>query len=134
MHRKGMVKDTVETTVIDDVYRDGIQAIRDRDFERAVTLLAPYKDYNTAVAYLAVDRNYNAMEILERQKKSPEVNYMLAILKSRLGDIPGAVQCYLEACAADRVYVSRGNLDPEISTLIRMYGLNGQDDENDWME
>ena len=134
MHRKGMVKDTVETTVIDDVYRDGIQAIRDRDFERAVALLAPYKDYNTAVAYLAVDRNYNAMEILERQKKSPEVDYMMAILKSRLGDIQGAVQCYLEACAADRVYVSRGNLDPEISTLIRMYGLNRQDDEADWME
>ena len=129
-----MVKDTVETTVIDDVYRDGVQAIRDRDFERAVALLAPYKDYNTAVAYLAVDRNYNALEILERQKKSPEVDYMMAILKSRLGDIQGAVQCYLEACAADRVYVSRGNLDPEISTLIRMYGLNGQDDEDDWME
>ena len=134
MHRKGMVKDTVETTVVDDVYRDGVQAIRDRDFERAVTLLAPYKDYNTAVAYLAVDRNYNALEILERQKKSPEVDYMMAILKSRLGDVQGAVQSYLAACAADRVYVSRGNLDPEISTLIRMYGLNGQDDEDDWME
>lgn len=134
MHRKGMVKDTVETTVVDDVYRDGVQAIRDRDFERAATLLAPYKDYNTAVAYLAIDRNYNALEILERQKRSPEVNYMMAILKSRLGDIPGAVQSYLAACAADRVYVSRGNLDPEISTLIRMYGLNKQDDEDDWME
>ena len=134
MHRKGMVKDTVQTTVIDDVYQDGVQAIRDRDFERAVTLLAPYKDYNTAVAYLAVDRNHNALEILERQRRSPEVDYMMAILKSRLGDVQGAVQCYLAACAADRVYVSRGNLDPEISALIRMYGLNKQDDENDWIE
>ena len=134
MHRKGMVKDTVQTTVVDDVYQDGIQAIRDRDFERAVTLLAPYKDYNTAVAYLAMDRNYNALEILERQPRSPEVYYMMAILKSRLGDIQDAVQCYMAACEADRVYVSRGNLDPEISTLIRMYGLNEQDEEDDWIE
>ena len=131
MHRKGMVKDTVETTVLDDVYQDGLQAIRDRDFERAVALLAPYRDYNAAVAYLALDRNYNALEILERQPETPEVLYMLAILKSRLGDIPGAVRCYVEACRKDPVYVSRGNLDPEISVLIKMYNLNRQDDEFD---
>lgn len=130
MHRKGMVKDTVETTVLDDVYQAGLQAIRDRDFEHAVELLAPYRDYNTAVAYLAIDRNYNALEILERQPDSPEVQYMLAILKSRLGDITGAVNCYLEACRKDPVYVSRGNLDPEISVLIKMYNLNRQDDDD----
>ena len=129
MHRKGMVKDTVETTVLDDVYQEGLQAIRDRDFERAVELLAPYKDYNTAVAYLAMDRNYNALEILERQPESPEVQYMLAILKSRLGDVTGAVNSYLEACRKDPVYVSRGNLDPEISVLIKMYNLNRQEDD-----
>lgn len=129
MHRKGMVKDTVETTVLDDVYQDGLQAIRDRDYERAVELLAPYKDYNTAVAFLALDRNYNALEILERQPESPEVQYMLAILKSRLGDVQGAVNCYLEACRKDPVYVSRGNLDPEISVLIKMYNLNRQEDD-----
>ena len=130
MHRKGMVKDTVETTVLDDVYQAGLQAIRDRDFEHAVELLAPYRDYNTAVAYLAIDRNYNALEILERQPDSPEVQYMLAILKSRLGDVAGAVRCYVEACRKDPVYVSRGNLDPEISVLIKMYNLNRQDDDD----
>lgn len=130
MHRKGMVRDTVETTILDDVYQDGLQAIRDRDFERAVDLLAPYRDYNTAVAYLALDRNYSALEILQRQPESPEVLYMLSILKSRLGDVPDAVRCYLEACRLDPVYVSRGNLDPEISALIRMYKLNEQDDDD----
>lgn len=129
MHRKGMVRDTVETTVLDDVYQEGLQAIRDRDFEHAIDLLAPYKDYNTAVAYLALDRNYSALQILERQPESPEVLYMLSILKSRLGDVPGAVQCYVEACRKDPVYVARGNLDPEISALIKMYNLNRQDDD-----
>ena len=132
MHRKGMVKDTVETTLPDEVYQAGLQAIRDRDFERAVELLAPYKDYNTAVACLATDRNYSALDILERQPASPEVLYMLAILKSRTGDIPGAVQCYVDACRQDPVYVSRGNLDPEISALIKLYKLHRQNDDPEW--
>ena len=128
-----MVKDTVHTTELDSLYMRGVQAIRDRDYEAAVTILRPYKDYNTAVAYCALDYNASAMDILKDLPRTAQVDYMMAILKSRLGDIQGAVKCYLEACAADRVYVSRGNLDPEISTLIRMYGLNGQDDD-DWME
>ena len=31
LHRKGMVKDTVHTTVLDSIYMDGVQAIRDRE-------------------------------------------------------------------------------------------------------
>ena len=132
LHRKGMVKDTIQTTVLDDVYAEGLQALRDRDYEKAVTILAPYNDYNTAVAYCALDRNYNALEILEKEEKTGEVNYMLAILKSRTGDIQGAVQCYMEACRQNPMYISRGNLDPEISVLIKTYGLNKQDDEEYW--
>lgn len=132
LHRKGMVKDTVQTTVVDDVYAAGLQALRDRDYEKAVELLAPYRDYNTAVAYCSLDRNYNALEILEKEEKTAEVNYMLAILKSRIGDIQGAVQCYMEACRQNPVYISRGNLDPEISVLIKTYGLNKQEEEDYW--
>lgn len=132
LHRKGMVKDTVQTTVLDDVYAAGVQALRDRDFELAVDLLAPYGDYNTAVAYLAMDRNYNALQILEKQEKTAEVNYMLAILRSRINDIPGAVEAYMEACRQNSLYISRGNLDPEISVLIKTYGLNKQEDEEDF--
>lgn len=132
LHRKGMVKDTVQTTVIDDVYADGLQALRDRDYDKAVALLGPYADYNTAVAYCAMDRNYSALQILEKQEKTAEVNYMLAILKSRTGDIQGAVQCYMEACRQNQLYVSRGNLDPEISVLIKTYGLNKQEEEDFW--
>lgn len=132
LHRKGMVKDTVQTTVLDDVYAAGVQALRDRDFELAVDLLAPYNDYNTAVAYCAMDRNYSALQILEKEEKTAEVNYMLAIIKSRINDIQGAVEAYLEACRQDPVYISRGNLDPEISVLIKTYGLNRQEEEVFW--
>ena len=71
LHRKGMVKDTVHTTEIDTVYMKGVQAIRDHDYQAALAFLAPYHDYNTAVAYVALDRNLSALEILEPMARSP---------------------------------------------------------------
>ncbi len=129
MHRKGMVKDTVHTTELDSVYMRGVQAIQDRDYDTACVLLGPYKDYNTAVAYLAADRNMSALQLLEPMERTARVNYMLAILYSRLGDEQKAVQCYIYACGEDRTYVNRGNLDPEISYLIKKYDLNKQEEE-----
>ena len=129
LHRKGMVKDTVHTTVLDTAYMNGIQAIRDRDYETALTLLRAYNDYNTAIAYLCMDYNASAMQILESLERSAQVNYMLAVLYSRRGDEQKAVECYVRSCSQDQTYIHRGNLDPEISVLIRRYGLNAQPED-----
>lgn len=129
LHRKGMVKDTIHTTVLDSTYMHGVQALRDMDYDVALTLLKPYEDFNTAVAYMGMDRNKNAMRILSKMEKTPEVNYLMAILYSRQGEHDKAVECYVKACKKNRSYVHRGNLDPEISVLIKMYGLNQEDDE-----
>ena len=126
LHRRGMVKDTVHTTVLDTAYMNGVQAIRDRDYERALTALRPYNDYNTAIAYLCMDYNASALQILEKLEKTAQVNYMLAVLYSRRADEQKAVEYYIRACSQDPTYVHRGNLDPEISVLIRRYGLNAQ--------
>lgn len=131
MHRKGMVKDTVHTTELDTVYMNAVQAIRDHDYEVACEALAPYQDYNTAVAYVALDRNQSALRILEPMERTPQVNYMLALIYSRMGDEQKAVQCYLHACQQDGSYVFRGNLDPEIARLIKKYGLNKQEDDDE---
>lgn len=117
LHRKDMQKDTVHTTVIDSTYMAGVQAIRDREYETAVTLLRPYQDYNAAVAFCALDYNASALAILERLHRTDQVNYMLAIVYSRLGEIEKAVRCYEEACRQNPGFVHRGNLDPEISRL-----------------
>lgn len=117
LHRKDMQKDTVHTTVIDSTYMAGVQAIRDRDYETAVTLLRPYRDFNAVVAFCALDYNASALDILENLPKSDQVNYMLAIVYSRLGEIEKAVRCYEEACRQNPGFVHRGNLDPEISRL-----------------
>lgn len=129
LHRKGMVKDTVHTTVLDTTYMNGVQSIRDRDYERALTLLRPYNDYNTAIAYLCMDYNASAMQILEGLDRTAQVNYMLAVLHSRRGEEQKAVECYMRSCSQDPTYVHRGNLDPEISVLIRRYGLNAQPED-----
>ena len=129
LHRKGMVKDTVHTTVLDSTYMNGVQAIRDRDYETALILLRPYNDYNTAIAYLCMDYNASAMQILQSIEKTAQVNYMLAVLYSRRGDEQKAVECYVRSCSQDPTYIHRGNLDPEISVLIRRYGLNAQPED-----
>lgn len=128
LHRKGMVKDTVHTTVIDSAYMRGVQALKDMDYDAALALLRPYDDFNTAVAYMGMDRNKSAMKILSKMERTAEINYLLAILYSREGDQEKAVECYVKACKQNQSYVYRGNLDPEISVLIKMYGLNQEEE------
>ena len=83
------------------------------------------------MAYVALDRNLSALEILEPMPRTPQIEYMLAILYARRGDDQAAVQHYLNACGQDRSFISRGNLDPEISALVKRYDLHKDPDE-DW--
>lgn len=131
LHRKGMVKDTVHTTELDRNYMEGVRLLRDMEYDEAVKILGPYMDYNAAVAYMAAERNASAMLILQNLERTPQVLYLLAILHSRNGDAGEAVRCYLEACRGEPSYVHRGNLDPEISTLIKLYGLNRTQEADD---
>ena len=132
LHRKGMVKDTVHTTEVDSTYMAGLEALREREYEKALSLLKEYKDYNTAIAYVSLDYNASAMAILKDLNPTPQVQYMMALLYARKGDDQNAVQSYLNACHEDRSYVFRGNLDPEINVLIQRYGLNQEQNDNNY--
>ena len=123
LHRKGMVKDTLQTTVLDEEYMAGVQAIRDRDYETAIRILRPYKDYNAAVAFCAMDYNASALDILEALPETDQVHYLLAVIYGRQGRDEEAVEHYLKACRMTPSYIHRGNLDPEISELIKRYNL-----------
>ncbi len=131
LHRKGMIKDTVHTTEIDARYMEGVRLLKDMEYDEAVKILGPYQDYNAAVAYTAAMRNASAMLILRGLEPDARVNYLKAIIHARLGEDREAVQCYLNACSEEPSYIHRGNLDPEISQLIKLYGLNRQADEGD---
>ena len=127
LHRKDMVKNTIHTTVLDSTYMRGVRALLNMDYDGALALLRPYDDYNTAIAYMGLDRNQSAMAILSRLKPTAAVNYLMAILHARQGDEQEAVDRFLRACRQEPSYVHRGNLDPEISHLIKAYKLNGYD-------
>ncbi|MBP5538041.1 MAG: hypothetical protein J6X64_06895 [Bacteroidales bacterium] len=126
MHRAGMVKDTVHTTVPDTAYMRGVRALKEHDYQSAVTLLRPYNDYNTAVAYCAMGYNASAMQVLKDLEPGDKEEYVMALLCSRNGEDATAVQHYLNACTLNPSFVHRGNLDPEISRLIDKYQLNDE--------
>ena len=132
LHRKGMVKDTLHTTILDTVYAKGVQALKDMDYNTAIEHLISYDDYNTAVAYMGLHSNQNALRILEKMERTDQVNYLLAILYSRFGEEEKAVEAYMKSVQQNPSYVYRGNLDPEISVLIKRYGLN-QEEEDDFL-
>lgn len=107
----------------------GVQALKDMDYPLALSLLSSYSDFNAAVAYMGLERNATALKILLTLKPDDKINYLLAVLYSRSGDLKNAVEHYLLACKQNPSYVFRGNLDPEISALIKMYNLNSQEDD-----
>lgn len=129
LHRKGQIKDTVHTTELDTVYMAGVSALRDREWEKALTLLRDYRDYNTAIAFVSLDYNASAMAVLQDLDRTPQVDYMMALIYARTGDDSQAVSHYLRACDKEPSYVFRGNLDPEIYVLKQRYGLNNQNQE-----
>lgn len=132
LHRRGMRQDTVYTTEVDSNYMRGMELLKRRNYEAALTILRPYEDRNTALAYLSLGYNEAAYRILRNVPDAhsiADVQYMLAVVASRLGDEEQAVQYFLRAVELRQNLKFRGNLDPEISRLIRKYGLFREDFE-----
>lgn len=119
MHRVGMVKDTVHTTEVDSVYMKGLEALRNMDYKGAVTLLKPYKDYNSALALLSADYNHTALDVLRNlPSDNPKVCYLMAIVLSRLDRKKEAAKYLDLAITYDSQLKYRANLDPELSGYI----------------
>ena len=118
LHRSGMVKDTVHTTEPDTVYMSGLEALRDLDYKRAVTILRPYGDYNSALAYLSAEYNHSALEVLKGlDDEDPRVCYLMAVTLSRL-EQPSLAQAWLGRAVKQDPYLRhRANLDPEMAVF-----------------
>lgn len=125
LHLKETVNRRIVTDEIDEIYKAGLDALKDRNWEEGIRILRnDYpEDYNLGVAYLMMDRNENARLILERQSPSPEIDYMLAIVYMRLGMEKKALQTFIDSYTADQSKFWRGNRDPEIRYLINKYQL-----------
>lgn len=119
LHRVGMQKDTVHTTELDTVYMAGIEAMKELDYKRAVTILRPYDDYNSALAFMAADYNHSALDVLGRlDQEDPKVCYLMAMVLIRLEQFEEARK-YFDLCMAYDPYMRhRANLDPEMYRLV----------------
>jgi hypothetical protein len=119
MYRVGMVKDTIHTTEIDSVYMSGVDALRNMDYKQAVSLLKPYRDYNSAVALASADYNHTALDVLQGlPSDNPRVCYLMALVLSRLGQKKEASEYLDLAIAYDSQLKYRVNLDPELSGYV----------------
>ena len=120
LHREGMVKDTVHTTVVDSVYMSGVEALKELDYKTAVGILRPYRDYNAALACLSMGYDHSALDILERlDLQEPRVCYLMAMVLSRLERYGRAMECFEKALELAPAMEFRANLDPEMSVLIK---------------
>ena len=120
LHREGMVKDTVHTTVVDSVYMSGVEALKKLDYKTAVGILRPYRDYNAALACLSMGYDHSALDILEGlDLQEPRVCYLMAMVLSRLERYGRAMECFEKALELAPALEFRANLDPEMSVLIK---------------
>ena len=74
-------------------------------------------------ATVCMDYNSSALEILSALPRDARRDYMLAVVYSRMGDEKRAMQYLLNSVEQDDSMRLRGNLDPEISSLIKKYGI-----------
>ena len=117
LHRR--IYDTISTEVVpDEAYKEGIRALMDRDFKKAVALLRPYADINTAIAYLCMDYNASALSVLQELEKNARTNYLIALVYSRMGDDKKAMDYYLAAIEEDPRLRFRSSLDPEMERFL----------------
>lgn len=122
LHRAGMVKDTVHTTELDTVYMAGVQALKELDYKKAVNILRPYDDYNSALAFMSADYNHSALDVLGRlDDTDAKVCYLKAMVLVRLGQKEEAMKYYELALAYDPYLEHRANLDPEMYALVNKY-------------
>lgn len=117
LHRR--IYDTITTEIVpDQAYKEGIKALMERDFKKAVSMLRPYSDINTAIAYLCLDYNASALGVLRELEKTPRVNYLSALAYRRLGNEQKALELYKVAVTADPRLKFRTALDPEMEPFL----------------
>lgn len=119
LRRRGMIKDTIHTREVDTAYMRGVELLRQRKYAKALYMLNEYRDRNTVVALLSLGHDAQALEMLSRLEPSATIEYLKAVAYSRLGRKAEGRESFLKACGMDERMQYRGNLDPEITELLK---------------
>ena len=111
MHRKGMIRDTMYTDVIDERYAEGVQLLDNRRYKDALEILIDYNDFNPALCYMSMGYDVPAQKILEKEEQTSNVVYLQAIIYARQKNYPKANEYYKKAVALDQTKAWRGSLE-----------------------
>lgn len=131
LSRRGMKQDTIYTNEPDTTYARAVEYLEKRKYAQALEMLRPYDDVNTAIAYMSLGYDKAALRIFEKSPQTADNKYMQAILQARLGNEEQAVRLLLGAVDMNAQMKFRANLDPELSELVKKYGLF-KEEEDDW--
>lgn len=127
LHRTGLTSDTVQVEYRSD-YEEGLRLLQEREYWKAIEILANYPDYNAALCLACLGYNSKAYDLLEQLTPTGNTEYLLAIVSSRLKKEKEAVNHLLKSYELDSSKIYRSKLDPEVTTLIRKYNLQSQID------
>lgn len=123
-HRKGMLKDTIHSNVVDTLYMKAVENLQNYRYKEALDVLNDYNDFNTAIALLCFKYNQRAIEILENYQNTAAGNYLLSVGYVREGDEEKAVRHLRKAIELDDILKFRAGLEPELNQLVRKYHLD----------
>lgn len=118
LRRVGMVKDTIHTQELDTVYMRGVELLKERRYAEAHELLFESRSQNSAVCMLSLGFNRAAYDVLMELSTTPAIDYLRAVVCSRMAKDEDGRQYFFKACEADPTLEYRGRLDPEITAII----------------
>ncbi len=119
LRRVGMIKDTIHTSVPDTLYARGVQLLHARKYNDALKILGGFNDRNAAICLLSLGHDQRAYNVLIDLPESPTHRYLLAIACARLERNAEALHHFDRAVELNEHLQYRGQLDPEISTLLK---------------
>lgn len=82
MHRKGLEHDTVWIAVPSEIYKEGVKALKEYDFEKAEQILKNYPSYNAAVCFIVRHKPFQALQILESPSMQIDFEHYKALRDS----------------------------------------------------
>lgn len=101
-------------------YQQALDRLAVRDYRGALEIFNRYPDYNAAVCLIALGHNPQAEKFLEYLKPANgKVDYLKAIVQTRLGRIDEAEKLLKSAAKKDPQMGFRAEIDPELSTLLQ---------------
>ncbi|MBQ6746752.1 MAG: hypothetical protein IJR07_06870 [Bacteroidaceae bacterium] len=124
LSRRGMVEDVTYTTTPDTEYEKALELMDAHRYSEAMPKMLEYKDVNAAICYMSLGYDKAALDILAAQESNSDIEYLKAILLSRMGRTEEAVAAFISSCQMDYSKMNKGELDPEISKLITAYRLS----------